>query len=40
MLDDQMVVIPDQDDDIATAAQAVDDATRPKTLAGYNRPYQ
>jgi len=33
MLDDQRAVIPDQDDDIATAA-------RPRTLADYNRPDQ
>ncbi|KAF2560572.1 hypothetical protein F2Q70_00016914 [Brassica cretica] len=39
-LDDQRVVIPDQDDDIAVAAQDVDDVARPRTLADYNRPDQ
>ncbi|KAF3564739.1 hypothetical protein DY000_02015753 [Brassica cretica] len=33
-LDDQRAVITDQDDDIATAAHALDDAARPRTLLG------
>ena len=39
-LDDQRAVFPDQDDDIAAAAQAVDDDARPRTLADYNSPNQ
>ena len=39
-LDDQRAVIPDQDDDIAAAAQAIDDDARPRTLVDYNRPDQ
>ena len=38
-IDDQGAVIPDTNADIA-AAQAVDEATRPRTLADYNRPDQ
>ena len=33
-LDDQRAVITDQDDDIATAAHALDDAARPRMLLG------
>ena len=38
-IDEQGTVIPDTDDDIA-AAQAVNEAARPRTLADYNRPDQ
>ena len=38
-INDQGTVIPHTDADIA-AAQAVDEATRPRTLADYNRPDQ
>ena len=38
-IDDHEVVIPDIDADI-TAAQAVDEAARPRTLADYKRPNQ
>ena len=36
-IDDQGDVIPDTDSN-NTAAQAVDEAVRPRTLANYNRP--
>ena len=39
-LDDRRAVIPDQDEDIAAAAQAIEDAARTRTLTDYNRPYQ
>ena len=39
-LDDQRAVIPDQNVDIASAAQVVDEAARPKTLAEYNHSDQ
>ena len=39
-LDDQRVVIPDHDADIAATAQAVDEAAWPRKLADYNRPDQ
>ena len=38
-IDDQGAVIPDTNADIA-AAQAVEEAARPRTLANYNRPDQ
>ena len=38
-IDDQGAVIPDNDADIA-AAQVVDEAARPRTLADYNKPDQ
>ena len=39
-LDDQRAVIPDHDDDATAAAQVVDEAARPITLADYNHPDQ
>jgi len=39
-LDYQRVVIHDQVDDIAAAAQAVDETARPRTMADYNHPDQ
>ena len=39
-LDYQRVVIHDQVDDIAAAAQAVDETARPRMMADYNRPDQ
>ena len=38
-IDDQGAVIPDTNADIV-AAQAVEEAARPRTLANYNRPDQ
>ena len=38
--DDQRALISDQDSDIAAAAQAVDEAARPRTLVDYTGPDQ
>ena len=39
-LDDQRAAIPDQDADIAAAAQVIGETSLPKILADYNRPDQ
>ena len=39
-IDTQGAVIPEPDTDATRAAQPVDEAARPRTLADYNRPDQ